>query len=257
MNVHDLNYELVDGLATITINRPERLNALGHGTALEMLHLLEKACSDQARALILTGTGRFFSSGGDLTTNLDLSDIGEPLERLWNPLSEKLMSLPMPVITAMNGPSVGIGCAIALVADLVIADRSSYFFFSFADLGIIPDGGVAWLLTKSIGRQRASRLIMLAEKLSAPVAEEWGLVYKVVDDGQALEEARTLGARLAKGPTLGYSLIRRSIQVSLEQGFTDNLKFEREVQVETGRSADFKEALTAFREKRAPHFQGR
>lgn len=257
MSVDDLKYELADELVTITIDRPERLNALGHGSAQEMSQLLDRACSDKARALILTGTGRFFSSGGDLTTNLDLNDIGEPIERIWNPLAEKFMSLPMPLICAMNGPSVGIACSFALMADFVIADRSSYFFFSFADLGLVPDGGGAWLLTRSIGRHRANRLILLAERLPAPVAEEWGLVYKVVDDGQALAEARTLGSRLAKGPTLGYNLIRRSMQVALEKGFTDSLNFEREVQVEAGQSADFKEALAAFRERRPPQFQGR
>jgi 2-(1,2-epoxy-1,2-dihydrophenyl)acetyl-CoA isomerase len=256
MNDGGLNYDLTDGLAVITMDRPERLNALGHDSARQMLDLLDRACADQARALILTGAGRFFSSGGDMTTGLDMDDLGEPLQRLWNPLSEKLMNLPMPIVTALNGPVIGISCAFALLGDIIIADRSAYFLFPFASLAMIPDGGGTWLLSRSVGRHRANSLIMLGERLPAEEAQRWGMVYKVVDDGQAMQHARELAERMAKGPTFAYKCMRETMRASLEGSFTDGLNFEREIIKEIGKSNDLREAFKAFGEKRPPQFVG-
>ena len=251
-----IGYELRDGVAVVTIDRPDCLNALDHVAARELIAVLDRACADGARALVLTGAGRFFSSGGDLTADIDLDDIGGPMEEIWNPLSEKLMDLPMPVITAMNGPAIGVSCAIALLGDIVIADRSSYFLFSFANLGLIPDGGGTWLLTRSIGRHRAMQLIMLAGRLGAEEAERWGMVYRVVDDGDALNQALELAERLAKGPTQAYKLMRQSMRAALEGGFTESLQRERVLQKDAGRSKDFAKSLNAFAQKRPPTFTG-
>lgn len=256
MDDNSLIYDLTDGVATITFNRPDLLNALGHPHAKKFLELLDRAVDDGARALITTGTGRFYSSGGDLATNLDLTDIGEPMERLWNPLSEKLMNLPMPVITAMNGPAVGISVSLALLSDVLIAEKQGYFLLSFASLGLIPDGGATWLLAKSIGRQRAMNLIMLAERLPVQQAHEWGLVSQVVETGESLGVARAIGRKLAAGPTVAYNLIRKSMLGALENGFSESLKIERVLQKEAGASRDCAEALAAFAEKRKPVFVG-
>lgn len=256
MEDNSLTYELTDGVAVITFNRPECLNALSHPHAYKFLDLLDRAVADGARALITTGAGRFYSSGGDLTTSLNLSDIGEPMERLWNPLSEKLMNYPMPVITAMNGPAIGVSVSLALLADLVIAERQGYFLLSFASLGLIPDGGATWLLAKSVGRHRAMNMIMLAERLPVEEAFQWGLVSRVVEEGESLPAAREVAAKLAKGPTRAYNLIRQAMLASLENGFSDSLKIERVLQKEAGASGDFAEALKAFAEKRKPVFVG-
>ncbi|UNK81057.1 enoyl-CoA hydratase-related protein [Sphingopyxis granuli] len=256
MDDNSLTYELTEGVAVITFNRPELLNALGHPHAKKFLELLDRAVDDGARALITTGVGRFYSSGGDLTTNLDLSDIGEPMERLWNPLSEKLMNLPIPVITAMNGPAVGVSVSLALLSDIVIAEPQGYFLLSFANLGLIPDGGATWLLAKSIGRQRAMNMIMLAERLPVQQAYEWGLVSSVVETGESLSVAREIARKLAKGPTLAYNLIRQSMLAALENGFSESLKIERVLQKQAGASHDCAEALAAFAEKRKPLFVG-
>lgn len=243
-------------VATITLDRPQRLNAVDHEVAHAMMDAVNQACADGARALILTGTGRFFSSGGDLSTGLDYDDIGKPMEEIWNPLVDRLMDIPMPVIAAMNGPAIGIGCAFALVADIIIADPSAYFQFTFANLGLIPDGGGSWLLAKTVGRHRALALILLADRLPASEARDWGIVHRIAPEGEALSTAHELALRFAGGPTRAYDLIRRSMRAALERGFSDSLAEERVLQSEAGRTRDFAEAIAAFAEKRPPRYVG-
>jgi 2-(1,2-epoxy-1,2-dihydrophenyl)acetyl-CoA isomerase len=249
-------YELEDKVATLTLNGPERLNALAHATVNELDAAIDKALGAGARALIITGAGRAFSSGGDLISRPDLSDVGKPLEVLWNPLAEKLLRLPIPVITAVNGLAAGAGVSLALMSDFVIAERAAYFTLAFIKVGLVQDFGATWLLTRLIGRQRATEMLMLSERISAQRAESWGMVYKVVDDGTSLGEARQLAQKLAKGPTAAYAEMRKIILTTLDGTLTESLQAERVGQKIAGNTHDFTEGLAAFRDKRPPNYTG-
>jgi len=249
-------YEIEDKVATLRLNGPERLNALAHATIHELDAAVDKAVADGARALIFTGTGRAFSSGGDLIGRPDLTDVGKPLEVLWNPLAERLLHLPIPVISAVNGLAAGAAVSLAFMADFVIAERSAYFTLAFSKMGLIQDFGATWLLTRLIGRQRATEMLMLSERVSAEKAEQWGMIYRLVEDGSSLSEARQLARKLAHGPTVAYALIKKVILTTLDEGLTQSLSAERVAQREAGATHDFSEALTAFREKRPTQFTG-
>jgi 2-(1,2-epoxy-1,2-dihydrophenyl)acetyl-CoA isomerase len=253
-------YRIEDSIVTISLNRPDHLNALTHDTISEIDAALDRAVADGARALVLTGAGRAFCSGGDLggdTAEFRDGDLGIFLEELWNPVVEKFASLPFPTLSAINGAAAGAGVAFALGVDLAVADRSAYFQLAFSKVGLIADAGTTWLLANSIGRQRTMELLLLSERLSAERAESWGLIHRVVEDGQALGYALELAARLARGPSLAYASQRSSVRVALESDFTTSLATERKLQVACGRSADFQEGVQAFKERRPPKYIGR
>ena len=252
-------------VATLTLNRPDSLNALSAAMLDEMRAAIESLPERGARALLLTGAGRGFSSGADLagggpSTGLRTGlpeDVGASLEAHFNPLVEALFACPLPVVAAVNGPCAGAGCSLALAADLVIAGRSAYFLQAFINLGLIPDAGATWLLPRLAGRARAMEMMMLGERIPADKAAEWGLIGRVVEDEELAEEAMALAARLAQGPTAAYGLLRRLARNAEQIGLTDALAAERIAQRDAGHTDDFKGAVMAFLQKRPPRFDGR
>lgn len=247
------------GIATLAINRPDRLNALTPEMGLLMIDALDKAIDDGARALILTGSGRAFCAGADIGGDSGvtaLEDFGEPLEKSYNALVLKLADYPLPIISAVNGPAVGAGCSLALLGDIVIAARSSYLMLSFAKVGIVPDCGATWLAVRSAGLHRGLELMMLGDKLPAQQAAEWGLVNRVVEDDALMAEATAFARRFADGPTRAYAMIRRAARFAAQSSLADVLDLERGNQRAAGQTADAREAMAAFMEKRAPQFRG-
>jgi 2-(1,2-epoxy-1,2-dihydrophenyl)acetyl-CoA isomerase len=245
-------------LATVTIARPERLNALSGQTVDELRAAVEAVAQSDARCLLLTGEGRGFSSGADLASGGGLpDDAGLALEKHFNPLVEALFALDIPVVAAVNGPCAGAGCSLALSADIVIAGRSAYFLQAFVNIGLIPDAGATWLLPRLVGRARAMEMMMLGERVDADKALEWGLVSRVVDDEFLMEEAVSLASNLAQGPTVALGLIRKLAREAAHLPLSDALGAERAAQREAGQTDDFKRAVFAFLQKRQPTFDGR
>jgi 2-(1,2-epoxy-1,2-dihydrophenyl)acetyl-CoA isomerase len=245
-------------VATITLARPDTLNALNRATVDELRGAVEETGRSGARCLLVTGEGRGFSSGADLAGEGGLpEDAGEALEKHFNPLIEALFALPIPVVAAVNGPAAGAGCSLALTADIVVAARSAYFLQAFVNIGLIPDAGATWLLPRLAGRARAMEMMMLGERIPASQAEAWGMISRVVDDEHLASEAVLLATNLAQGPTVALGLIRRLARDAEQLPLTDALAAERAAQREAGRTEDFRAAVMAFLQKRRPGFQGR
>ncbi|HEX8644157.1 MAG TPA: enoyl-CoA hydratase-related protein [Allosphingosinicella sp.] len=245
-------------VATLTIARAERLNALSGQTVDELRGAVEEVGASSARCLLLTGEGRGFSSGADLASGGGMpDDVGASLEKHFNPLIEALFALDIPVVAAVNGPCAGAGCSLALSADIVVAGRSAYFLQAFVNIGLIPDAGATWLLPRLAGRARAMEMMMLGERIPAEQALEWGLVSRVVEDEALMDEAKALAARLARGPTVALGLIRKLARDAGQASLADALAAERAAQRDAGRTQDFQAAAIAFLEKRQPRFEGR
>lgn len=261
-----MSYETItverDGpLLTITLNRPERLNAMGPDMADE----LGGAFYDlgDARAVLITGAGKGFCSGADLAARGERSALQakggshRALQNHYNPAVTQVLRAKVPVICAVNGPAAGVGCSLALAADFTIAGKSAYFLQAFVNIGLVPDGGSTWLLARAIGRARATRMMMLGEKIGAEQAEEWGLIYKAVDDDALMAEAKALAEKLANGPTLSYATMKRNIALAMDGTLSDVLLAEAEGQQIAGASADAMEGGMAFLQKRKAEFKGR
>jgi 2-(1,2-epoxy-1,2-dihydrophenyl)acetyl-CoA isomerase len=245
-------------VATITLARPDTLNALSGQTVVELRRAVESLHGSGARCLLITGEGRGFSSGADLASGGGLpEDAGEALEKHFNPLIEALFALPIPVVAAVNGPAAGAGCSLALAADIVIAARSAYFLQAFVNIGLIPDAGATWLLPRIVGRARAMEMMMLGGRIPAQQAHQWGMISRVVEDEFLAEEAVALATNLAQGPTVALGLIRRLARDAEQLSLTQALEAERHAQREAGQSQDFKSAVMAFLQKRQPQFDGR
>ena len=261
MAYETITVDVSDKIATITLNRPERMNACSLDMAGEINDALSSEMGD-ARCLIITGAGRGFCSGADLQAR-GKSSIGGgegsyvALTRHYNPLMINLARLNMPVITAVNGAAAGVGCSIGLCGDFVIAGKSGYFLQAFVNIGLVPDGGASWMLPRLIGKARATEMMMLGEKISAEKALDWGMIYKVVEDAELQAEARALATRLANGPTVSYATMRRNILVAMENSYAEQLLAEAEGQRIAGNSEDAAEGGLAFLEKRKPNFQGK
>jgi 2-(1,2-epoxy-1,2-dihydrophenyl)acetyl-CoA isomerase len=250
------------GYHVITLNRPERLNAFNDAMHEALRDAIAQAEADEScRALLITGAGRGFCAGQDLSDRL-LKPGEKPLPRksleiYYNPLVRKLRALPFPVIAAVNGVAAGAGCNIALACDIVLAARSASFTQSFARIGLIPDSGGTWLLPRLVGEARARALALLAEPLPAEKAEQWGLVWKCVDDAALAGEARKLCEHFAAAPTQGLALIKRALDASAGNSFDAQLDLERDLQREANMTPDYAEGVRAFMEKRKPNFSGR
>lgn len=243
-------------IACIALSHPETVNALSTAMMAGLNQALDHVETGEFRALILTGEGRGFCSGADLNElpRRQAEGAGETLEQLYHPALRRLRDLKMPLITAINGPAVGIGVSFALMGDLIVAARSAYFLLSFSHIGLVPDGGATWLLPRLIGLARARELALLAEKLPAEQALEWGLINRVADDERLIEEAMALAERLVEGPA-ALRLTRRLFWESPHNSYEEQLGRERVAQSEAGRTQDFWEGLSAFQQKRRPHFK--
>lgn len=260
MTYETITLSVADQIATITLNRPERLNACPPQMADEISDALLRL--EDARVLVITGAGRAFCSGADLAARGERPVTGGEgaymsLTQHYNPMITRLLKLDIPVITAVNGPAAGVGCSLALVGDFVLAGKSAYFLQAFVNIGLVPDGGSTWLLPQLIGKARATQMMMLGEKISAEQAVDWGMIYKAVDDDGLSTEVATLAARLATGPTLAYATMRRNILTALQSGLGDTMQAEAEGQRIAGSSADAMEGGIAFLQKRKAEFKGR
>src|SRR3954452_1619275 len=225
-------------VATITIARPDRLNALSGQTVDELRGAVEESGRSGARCLLLTGEGRGFSSGADLAGGGGLpEDAGAALEKHFNPLIEAIFALPIPVVAAVNGPCAGAGCSLAFAADIVIAARSAYFLQAFVNIGLIPDAGATWLLPRLAGRARAMEMMMLGERISAEKARDWGMISRVVEDEHLGSESVALATQLARGPTRALALIRRLAREAGHLSLGEALAAERAAQRAAGRTA--------------------
>ena len=250
------------GVATITLNRPEALNAWTRALGEELHAALQRAGQNpEARAIVITGAGRAFSSGADLRGGFQLGEDGKPdvltpLREVFNPLILLVRALPKPVIAAVNGPAAGIGCSLALAADLVVAAESAYFLLAFANIGLTLDGGASAFLAARVGHARAFELAFLGERLPAARALEWGLINRVVPDSELQAEAGTLAAQLAAGAPGSYASIKQTLGDRLYPGLERLLDDEAVLQQERARSADFMEGVVAFSQKRPPSFTG-
>jgi 2-(1,2-epoxy-1,2-dihydrophenyl)acetyl-CoA isomerase len=252
-----------EGVMTIELNRPDSLNAWDGALGEELLAAVREAAADAAvRAVVVTGAGRAFSSGADLKAGFEPTADGAPdvrtrLTQRYHPIITGIRRMPKPVVAAVNGPAVGIGCSLALACDLVLAAESAYFLLAFVNIGLVPDGGSSVLVPERIGFARAAEMAMLGERVPARQALEWGLVNRVVPDAELAEEARALAERLAAGPTRSYAGSKRQLNAWRFARMEEQLELEASIQQEMAGSGDFREGVQAFLERRSPRFQGR
>src|ERR1043166_1031093 len=252
-----------DNIAVLTLNHPEVMNAASvkmiRGLYAALDHI-EKPDSG-FRVVVMTGEGRGFCSGANLSEVPDegasQGGVGSALDTAYHPFLRRLRDLRMPLVTAVNGAAAGVGMSIALMGDLVLAARSAYFLQAFARIGLVPDGGSTWLLPRLIGLARAKELSLLADKLPAQTALEWGLINRVYEDDALMDEALAIAGRLANGPTAASAAVRMLYWESPHNSYDEQLDRERQAQEEAARTEDFGEAIRAFREKRPPQFRGR
>ncbi|SFI47394.1 Enoyl-CoA hydratase [Bosea sp. OK403] len=250
-----------DGWTKLTLNRPERLNSFNEAMHQALAAALDEASADErCRAVLLTGAGRGFCAGQDLSDRLGGDgphDLGATLEAFYNPLVRRLRALRQPVVCAVNGVAAGAGANVALACDIVLAARSAKFIQSFVKVGLVPDSGGTFFLPRLVGPARARGLAMLAEPLPAETAEAWGLIWKTVEDATLQEEAERLTAHLATQPTQALSLIKQALDAAQENSLDEQLDLERDFQRKAGRTPDYREGVSAFMEKRPPRFSGR
>ena len=263
MSYQTLLFEVTDGIARLTLNRPDRLNSFNVEMHREVRDVLGRLAEDRAaRVLVLSGAGRGFCAGQDLGDRAVAPggqgvDLGESIDKYYKPLVLALRNLPLPVIAAVNGVAAGAGANIALSCDLVIATRSASFIQSFSKLGLVPDSGGTWLLPRLLGNARAMGLALLADKLSAEQAAQWGLIWRCVEDAEFKTAVDALAQQLALAPTRGLARTKQAIYESWGRSFEQQLDQERDFQRELGRSQDYAEGVAAFTEKRNPKFTGR
>ena len=248
-------FALENGVATLTLNRPDRLNSFTVRMHEEVAGALDIAVRDGARVLLLTGAGRAFCTGQDLAGTL-IDDPGAPLESHYNPLMRRLAALPFPFLCAVNGVAAGAGANLALSGDIVIAAKSARFIQSFANLGLVPDSGGTWMLPRLVGQARAMGLMLTGEAVEAQKAEAWGMIWKMVEDADLMPQAEALAQKLAAAPTRALAAIRGALRGSWERGFDAQLALERELQGAMGETGDYREGVAAFVEKRPARFSG-
>lgn len=257
-----IEFSIADGVATIALDRPDSLNSFNTVLHDELRGALNEVRDDAAvRAVLLTGNGRGFCAGQDLgdravDPSAAMPDLGESVQRYYNPLIRTLTGLEKPVICAVNGVAAGAGVSLALACDIVLAARSASFVLAFSKIGVIPDSGCTWHLPRSVGFARAMGLAMLGGRISAEQAAEWGMIWQVCDDDKLMAEAGELAANLATQPTRGLALIKQALRASLGNSLDEQLELEREYMRTAGRTRDYREGVTAFMAKRKPQFTG-
>ncbi|HVS28594.1 MAG TPA: enoyl-CoA hydratase-related protein [Solirubrobacteraceae bacterium] len=257
-----VNLSIVDGTATIELNRPETMNAWNKQFGVDLLAAVTAAAEDDAaRAVVITGAGRGFSSGADLKAGFDPTPEGHPdvlttLRERYHPIITLIRRMPKPVVAAVNGPAVGIGCSLALCSDLIVAKESAYFLLAFVNIGLVPDGGSSLFLPERIGHTRAAQMAMLGERIPARQAFEWGLINEVIADDEFEPAVAALAAKLAGGPTRSYAGIKRQLNAWMYARMDEQLELEAAIQQEQAASGDFAEGVAAFLEKRPARFAG-
>ncbi len=262
MTYTSILYSCVDGIARLTLHRPDKLNAFTAQMHGEVRDALARLGPEGARVLVLTGSGRAFCAGQDLSDRAVAPggapvDLGESIARDYAPLVRTLRALPLPVLAAVNGVAAGAGANLALACDVVVAARSAVFVQGFNKLGLVPDCGGTWLLPRLVGNARALGLMLLGDKVSGEQAAAWGLIWQCVDDALLAETVDALAQRLAQGPTRGLARTKEAIYGGWQHSLSEQLDVERDLQQELGRSADYAEGVAAFRDKRIPQFTGR
>jgi 2-(1,2-epoxy-1,2-dihydrophenyl)acetyl-CoA isomerase len=258
MEYQTLTYAVQDGVALITLNRPETLNALTQHMRAELKDAVLSA-GEQARVLVLTGAGRAFCSGQDLgdSTNAANLDLERTLRDEYLPLLRTIRDLPIPTISAVNGPAAGAGANLALAADVVIAAESAYFMQAFSRIGLMPDAGGTYALPRNMGAAKAMGAALFGEKISAKQADAWGMIWEAVPDDAFEAQWKARAQHLAQGPTLAYKQIKRALQSSAEHDWMTQLEEEAKLQGSLGKTRDFQEGVVAFLEKRPAKFEGR
>jgi 2-(1,2-epoxy-1,2-dihydrophenyl)acetyl-CoA isomerase len=261
MDYETILHDVSDGVLTITLNRPETLNAFNDQMTAETIDAFKRAGRDDAvRCVVITGAGRGFSSGQDLksfTKRVDDEQISDHLRRGYNRLITTMTRLEKPVLGAINGVAAGAGCGVALACDIRVASDRASFMQAFSRVGLIPDSGSTWFLPRLIGYARAYQMAVTAEKVDAMRALAWGLVNEVYPADQFEENVAAWALRLAQGPTLAYGLTKRAMYQAMNKSLPEALEYEALLQDVTGSSEDFHEGVAAFLEKRPPHYKGR
>jgi 2-(1,2-epoxy-1,2-dihydrophenyl)acetyl-CoA isomerase len=250
-------FEIKDSIAFITLNRPEKLNAFNREMALLMQAKLDECKSNEVRCVYITGSGKGFCAGQDLTevTMPGASGFNAVAEQ-YNPIVMKISELEKPIVAAVNGVAAGAGANLALCCDIVVAGKSASFIEAFSKIGLIPDTGGTFFLPRLIGCQKASALMMLADKITAEEAERWGMIYKYFDDESFAEESLKLAKKLAQMPTKALALTKQALKWSATHSLSEQLQNEDTLQQKAAQTKDFKEGLNAFLQKRPPDFKG-
>jgi len=253
-----IKVDFEDKVGVITLNAPEVLNALSSDMVAELSDAVDEVLASDARCMLLTGTGRGFCAGANLATRgkeKGPKPVGSVLETHYHPILNRIRQMDIPLVSAVNGPAVGVGMSFAVIADIVVAAKSAYFLQAFARIGLVPDGGATYYLPRMIGWSRALELSLLAEKLPAEKAEEWGLVNRVVEDADLMPEAMAIANKLANGP-YSLGLIRKAYWESQRNTYEGQLQLEADLQRQAGSSKDNREGVVAFLEKRDAMFTG-
>lgn len=262
MTYETITLNISEGIARLTLNRPDRLNSFTVQMHEEIQNALDTIDGDTTiRTLLITGSGRGFCAGQDLSDRAvspggDKTDLGESVEKRYNPLIRRLTNLPMPVVCAVNGVAAGAGASLALAADICIAASSAKFIMSFANIGLVPDSGSSWVLARLVGQARALGMALTGEPVPADLAAQWGLIWKTVDDEQLLTETDSLVTKFAAAPTRGLAETKKLIRTSLTRTLDEQLELERDQMRALGYSDDYKEGVEAFLAKRKPVFTG-